>query len=419
MTHTKRILSLFLAAVLLLSALPLTASAAMAWPVLSETNYAEYTVPGRLNVYADANLNKRGTQSPYREYNAYVDPGDVIRIYSINETSCKIRYPVGNSQFRIGYAKTSTLFGCTAPMQYTARSKAKVTTYTNLGQTTSGFTAVNDEVYRLGSSNGGRYILIGYTAKNSSGRGWKIAFVKTTDYACITGSPTDDEVTSFYAYVKTRNPNYSLKLRSGPATTASVLLNLPYGTRVTVCSIHNTWAKITVNGKTGYASVQYLSGTKPSPTVSVTEDDVKYVYKTVTLDTTNLSTITASLLKAQDQADGIIVSQNVNEYRTIAVTEPTHGPTINGKTPTKVTTIRVPYRVTFKIHTHERVKGYGASFRYANGCIITSYTCKCGYSYDLTVWEIPLPDPSEFAYNQITETIRIQSQKYVWFNNIK
>lgn len=418
MKTTKRICSLMLALVMLISAVPLTTFAASSWPSLSERCYAEYKVPGRINVYADANLAKRGTESPYREYGAYLDPGDLIYIYSIGPTSCRIKYPAGGT-YKIGYVSTSTLLGCTAPAQYTSQSRAKVTTYTDLGKTTSGYVAVNDEFYRLGSAQGGEYILGCYTAKNSSGRGWKIAFIKTSDYAAITGSSGDAQVTSFTAYVKTSNPNNSLKMRSAASTSASVVTKLPYGTQVKVISTHNDWARVTANGKTGFVASRYLSKTKPSSTVSTTENGVKYVYKTVILDTSSLSAWIASMMNAQDKAGGIIVSQTVNEYRSMKVVEPLQGPPVNGKYPTRTTTIQAPYKVTLKIHTHERTMGFGASFRYADGCIITMYSCKCGYTKDLVVWEIPLPDPSEFANKQITETIQIQARQYTWINNMK
>lgn len=418
MKTTKRVCSLMLALFLLLSTVPVATFAASSWPSLSERCYAEYKVPGRVNVYADAKLAKRGTESPYREYGAYLDPGDLIYIYSISATSCRIKYPAG-STYKIGYVSTSTLLGCTAPAQYTSQSRAKVTTYTDLGKTTSGYVAVNDEFYRLGSAQGGEYILGCYTAKNSSGRGWKIAFVKTSDYAAITGSSGGAQVTSFTAYVKTSNPNNSLKMRSAASTSASVVTKLPYGTQVKVISTHNDWAKVSANGKTGYVASRYLSKTKPSSTVSTTENGVKYLYKTVTLDTSSLSAWMASMMNAQDKAGGIIVSQTVNEYRTMKVVEPLQGPPVNGKSPTRTTTIQAPYKVTLKVHTHERTMGFGASVRYANGCIITMYSCKCGYTKDLLVWEIPLPDPSEFANKQITETIQIQARQYTWINNMK
>lgn len=418
MKTTKRVCSLMLALVMLISAVPLTTFAASSWPSLSERCYAEYTVPGRVNVYTDAKLAKRGTESPYREYGAYLDPGDLIYIYSISATSCRIKYPAG-STYKIGYVSTSTLLGCTAPAQYTSQSRAKVTTYTDLGKTVSGYVAVNDEFYRLGSAQGGEYILGCYTAKNSSGRGWKIAFVKTSDYAAITDSSGDAQVTSFTAYVKTSNPNNSLKMRSAASTSSAVVTKLAYGTQVKVISTHNGWAKVTANGKTGYVASRYLSKTKPSGTVSTTENGVKYLYKTVTLDTSSLSAWMASMMNAQDKAGGIIVSQTVNEYRTMKVVEPKQGPPVNGKYPTRTTTIQAPYKVTLKIHTHERTMGFGASFRYADGCIITMYSCKCGYTKDLLVWEIPLPDPSEFANKQITETIQIQARQYTWINNMK
>lgn len=184
MKTTKRISSLMLALVILISAVPLTTFAA-SWPGLSEDCYAEYKVPGRVNVYADAKLAKRGTESPYREYGAYLDPGDLIYIYSINATSCRIKYPAG-STYKIGYVSTSTLLGVSAPTEaFTAQ--VKVNTYTGASTSSrSGSVAIGDTVYKLGATKSG-YVLIMYTAISGS-RSMKIAFVTKSDYERTKGN---------------------------------------------------------------------------------------------------------------------------------------------------------------------------------------------------------------------------------------
>lgn len=186
MKMTKRVWSLMLALFLLLSAVPVTTFAASTWPSLSESHYAEYKVPGQVSVYANADLSKRGTESPYKEYNAQIDAGDIIYIYSIDATSCRFKYPVGNS-YRIGYAKTSTLFGVSAPTEaFTA--KAKVITYTGASPSSrSGSTAVGDQIIKLGSVKSGDYTLIMYTATSGS-RAFKVAFVSNADYQQLKGS---------------------------------------------------------------------------------------------------------------------------------------------------------------------------------------------------------------------------------------
>lgn len=56
----------------------------------------------------------------------------------------------------------------------------------------------------------------------------------------------------------------SLNLRTGPSTGYSIILTMPKGSPVTVYSIANSWAKVTYYGRTGYAYSPYLSKTAPS-----------------------------------------------------------------------------------------------------------------------------------------------------------
>ena len=65
-------------------------------------------------------------------------------------------------------------------------------------------------------------------------------------------------------YVKVSNPANRLNLRSSPSTSASIVAKLTHGTAVQVLSTSNGWARVQVNGQTGYASTQYLSSAKPS-----------------------------------------------------------------------------------------------------------------------------------------------------------
>jgi mannosyl-glycoprotein endo-beta-N-acetylglucosaminidase len=55
----------------------------------------------------------------------------------------------------------------------------------------------------------------------------------------------------------------SLNMRSSAAGSASIVTKLSRGTLVTILSEGNGWAKVAVNGKTGYVSTQYLSTTPP------------------------------------------------------------------------------------------------------------------------------------------------------------
>lgn len=183
-----RISSLMLALLLLVSAFPLTALAA-SWPSLSGSGYCEMVVPfQQVNVYQDANCTVRGTCQPQRSYNAYLSKNDVVRIYGVTDKRIILDYPVSSGGRRTGYVLTSQLFGRTSPSEVIT-SKAKVTTYTNTNTANkSGYIAVNDAVYKLGTTSSG-YALVIYSAKNSSGRAYKAAFITKADYEKLKANP--------------------------------------------------------------------------------------------------------------------------------------------------------------------------------------------------------------------------------------
>lgn len=52
----------------------------------------------------------------------------------------------------------------------------------------------------------------------------------------------------------------SLNLRTGPSTNYTVILVMPKGAKVEVTGYSGTWAKVTYNGKSGFASNAYLKG---------------------------------------------------------------------------------------------------------------------------------------------------------------
>ena len=70
------------------------------------------------------------------------------------------------------------------------------------------------------------------------------------------------------------NPDSSLLLRDKPSKDAAVISRLSRGTKVTVYSESNGWAKVKANGKDGYVSAQYLSSSQPS---AQTKPTTKYV----------------------------------------------------------------------------------------------------------------------------------------------
>lgn len=184
MKTMKRLLSLFLAVITLCSVITIPAFAASTWPTFSSSGYCEYISPGKISVYRDSSLKTPGTCSPAKSYNAYVAKNDKVYILEVTASYTKLSYPTSNGR-RVGYAKTSTLFGVTVPTE-TVTCRNKVTTYTGASTANrSGSTAVGDTVVKLGSTKSD-FVLIMYTATSGS-RAMKAAFVSKSDYASIKG----------------------------------------------------------------------------------------------------------------------------------------------------------------------------------------------------------------------------------------
>jgi mannosyl-glycoprotein endo-beta-N-acetylglucosaminidase len=98
----------------------------------------------------------------------------------------------------------------------------------------------------------------------------------------------------------------ALNLRSEASTSGSIVTKLSRGTIVSVYSEENDWARVTVNGKTGYVSSQYLSLTEPyNPSLPNNVDTEK---------TSNYYDITLSELTDIQMAVNPQTDKNYNTY---------------------------------------------------------------------------------------------------------
>ena len=88
-------------------------------------------------------------------------------------------------------------------------------------------------------------------------------------YARYLGSEGETNATRYVA-TNTRG----LNLRATP--TGDILGSYPRGTKVTVLSTDGAWSKVSVDGKTGYMSTQWLSSSKPGAPVSPSVPAVGY-----------------------------------------------------------------------------------------------------------------------------------------------
>ncbi|MFE4708200.1 SH3 domain-containing protein [Peribacillus simplex] len=101
-------------------------------------------------------------------------------------------------------------------------------------------------------------------------------YLSATKPGTVTKAAATVKTTTKYVNVSTG----SLNMRKSGKATASVIAILSKGTKVTVYSEANGWAKIKANGKDGYVSAKYLSASKPgSGTTSATpaKTTTKYV----------------------------------------------------------------------------------------------------------------------------------------------
>ncbi|MBT2617624.1 MULTISPECIES: SH3 domain-containing protein [unclassified Bacillus (in: firmicutes)] len=81
----------------------------------------------------------------------------------------------------------------------------------------------------------------------------------------------------------------SLNMRKSGKATASIVAILSKGTKVTVYSESNGWAKVKANGKDGYVSTKYLSATKPGTgSTAVTPEKTTTKYVNVSSGTLNM-----------------------------------------------------------------------------------------------------------------------------------
>ncbi|MFD1708208.1 SH3 domain-containing protein, partial [Siminovitchia sediminis] len=78
-----------------------------------------------------------------------------------------------------------------------------------------------------------------------------------------TSAPAPTQTKTMTKYVNV-NPGSALNVRSKSSTSGSVIGSLSSGTKVTVYSESKGWAQINYNGRTGYVSSTYLSGSAPS-----------------------------------------------------------------------------------------------------------------------------------------------------------
>ena len=295
----KKVITMLLAVMLLLSALPVGAMAATKYTV-----YISSTGSGTLNL-------RSGPGTSYSS-KGYVHHGDKVTrldtsgIWSRVKTASgvtgwiKTMYIDGTTQalgtgyktisasgavnLRSGpgtsYSSKAKLYsGTKVKVVETEGSWARVTVQSSgktgwvmrkyiSGSSSGGSSETSSDdtqkVYRVSSStlNVRSGAGTGYSVKATlyKGQAFKVTgssgnWYKIKTFSGITGWVSKSYAASGATATVTAG---SLNMRSKASTSGSVVKTLGYGAKVTVSSVTGNWAKVTSGGKTGYASLSYL-----------------------------------------------------------------------------------------------------------------------------------------------------------------
>lgn len=125
-------------------------------------------------VYMTNTLEKRGTSSPKKAYNAVVYASDEMYVYKLTENYAYISYPTSSGR-RYGYVKTSDI----SAMNYcndAKTSRAGITTYKRAGSGKYGSISKHDSVYSLAKN--GNYVQVVYPV----GANYKIGWITLSNY---------------------------------------------------------------------------------------------------------------------------------------------------------------------------------------------------------------------------------------------
>lgn len=86
----------------------------------------------------------------------------------------------------------------------------------------------------------------------------KSPYIKPTSTTTKTTTTTTKK-TADTSYQGTVTADPSLRMRSGPGTSNSILTSIPFGTVLTITDVSGNWGKTTYGGKTGWVSLDYIS----------------------------------------------------------------------------------------------------------------------------------------------------------------
>jgi beta-N-acetylglucosaminidase/uncharacterized protein YgiM (DUF1202 family) len=136
-------------------------------------------------------------------------------------------------------------------------------------------------------------------------------YLSATKPGTVTKAAVTVKTTTKYVNVSTG----SLNMRKSGKATASVVAILSKGTKVTVYSEANGWAKIKANGKDGYVSAKYLAASKPgSGATSATPAKTTTKYVTGSLNMRKSGKATASIVAILSKGTKVTVYSESNGW---------------------------------------------------------------------------------------------------------
>lgn len=264
----------------------------------------------------------------------------------------------------------------------------------------------------------------GYTSSIKCTNGTRAGWV-SLDYCSKKSTSANNSSSSSTKYTTgsyTINSNSGVNVRKGAGTSYSKVGAAARGTTFNVSKVSGSWGytssiKCTNGTRAGWVSLDYCvknsnnnAGTTPKSNTPIStkqsdENGVIYTYITMSVDTSSMENWINSTENNEkyvcNAKKGVIVEAKVTKTETVTWKVPKAavyaGPGITGTVNVKY---KVPAEIKYKVHSHTRNMGFGSSWYYANGCIITVYTCNCGYRKELMAWEIPLPDFSDAQTTQ-------------------
>ncbi len=180
----KKFLSTLLVLVMMLSTLFSVNIFAASYPSISSGKYIEFKAQQNINVYKDTACKTRGTSSPSKKYNASISSGDTCYIYKIEKNYIQVNYPTSSGR-GTGYIKRTSLFDKTAPVNYIASSKAKVTVHKS---SSGSCIAKGDKVWVVDTKKEfSGYEAVIYEAESGK-RAYKMGYIKSDDFKKIKNS---------------------------------------------------------------------------------------------------------------------------------------------------------------------------------------------------------------------------------------